>query len=201
MDKDTNGSIDRLPTAVAEGLAGSDQTRFEYFNGQETTFIAAVRHPDDVSKVADEHIPDLGLPWSLRSEFRHLRDEYERSHEIDRYFAHQKAFEEAEVDDRFSRYLWWDDSDTIAQEEIRDDEYRIKFHCWDLAERVKNGEHIVLLCGCPSDRSCHADMVEEDVKHCVSVISEAQKAPQEDEYVDLREDLNLSRKTELSDFA
>lgn len=199
----SSGSICRLSFNKADYLLNSDQSRFEDFTGEDTTFIAAVRHPDDVPAFSDQHIPDFGMPWAMRNEFRHMREEYVDMDGMTEYNAHDRAWGDRNIQDRFEKYCWWDASDTQSEYYIREDDCQIKKFAGKVAVRVMDGENIALMCECSEDQPCHVDIVIGEIHSQIDIGKSVEEAKNEDiepKSGSLREVLGLPLKTELTDF-
>lgn len=110
-------------TAIQRGLAG--------LSG-EATLVGVVRRPsNELLSVVDENHPSLAPPATVRDEFEHRYEEF-KMRGMCAEGAHNAAWEAEDIDDRYCSYV---DGDSDARAAVT-----------RLAERLRTGEELVLVC-------------------------------------------------------
>jgi uncharacterized protein YeaO (DUF488 family) len=144
-----DGTVEGMSLADAREDQHSSQSRLSAFNqnGSDSTYIGIVQSPnDDFESVIDEQIPELAPPEELFYQWLQTRKSLE-SDGMGHIEAHNTAVERVDYESRFKQYLHDDAHSSVAS----------------LATRVRNGEHIVLVCYCHDGKWCHRDLVIEAV--------------------------------------
>lgn len=120
-----------------------DQSSLSQFCGAGDTTIAVVRKPNDtgIDAVCDEWCPELGMPEQALSDYWELRSAYEDNQYVSNHDAANRAFNEAELTERFEEYVRTTDE---AQEALD-----------KLVERLDAGENITLVCFESDGKKCH----------------------------------------------
>lgn len=120
-----------------------DQSSLSQFCGAGDTTIAVVRKPSDtgIDAVCDEWCPELGMPEQALSDYWELRSAYEDNQYVSNHDAANRAFNEAELTERFEEYVRTTDE---AQEALD-----------KLVERLDAGENITLVCFESDGKKCH----------------------------------------------
>jgi len=147
---------------------------------------------EDLEEIADCVYEDLGPPWYLFNEFISLRSDY-----MDRGYskeaAHNKAWEESDYGERFSKYLWWDESDTEDYEE-KGNGLEPRSAILDIIDRIESGENIVLVCYCKDEMKCHRKLVRSDIEQWLRILeSMREKEPATSSEEEVAEMLGLER--------
>lgn len=130
----------------------SDQSRLNSFGTSGTTYVGIVnRANDEFESAVDEIEPRLAPPDRL---FYHwLNEKEQRESDMSSVRAHNEAVEEIGYRTRYRKFL------------RANDDARIALH--DLAQRIADGEHIVVVCYCGENMWCHREVVTERLKSMV----------------------------------
>lgn len=125
---------------LREDADNEQQSLFEYSdNSSDSTLIAVVSDPvPEVFELCDEHIPELGMPlWKLDS-FRKARSGRSSYDPVEQ---HNQAYLREECDKTYRSHLQYNEAASDAVER--------------LAERVRSGEDITLVCFESGQKKCH----------------------------------------------
>lgn len=128
-------------TALQKKHDAQQSNLFDYsVNESNHTRIAVVSEPNDtgILEVTDEYIPELGMPARKLNEFRRLREAY---NERDPVKKHNKAFIKCNMGEAYESWVKYN---TEAREEFD-----------KLAERLREGEDITLVCFEKPPKKCH----------------------------------------------
>jgi len=120
-----------------------DQSSLSQFCGAGDTTIAVVRKPNDtgIDAVCDEWLPELGMPEDALSDYWELRSAYEDNQYVSNHEAANRAFEEANLTERFDDYVR---GNADAQEALD-----------EIVRRLSDGENITLVCFESDGKKCH----------------------------------------------
>lgn len=147
-----DGSFDDMNVGEAGNDRVGSQQRLDQF-GKDVSYVGVVRYPNDIMDgVVDEYEQRLAPPEELFHQWYGCKQRYEDDGLSD-VRAHNAAFEEVAYAPRFDDYLARDED---AQEALD-----------ELAGRVVDGEHIVLVCYCATDKLCHREQVSDALESTV----------------------------------
>lgn len=123
----------------------SDQQLLTAYSTEEDTTIAIVRKPGNSSIVTycDEHMPELGMPRKPLQLFHELRAGYQTNSAVSD--PHNKAFADAKLEKEYHEYIR-----TSGQAQKAIDE---------IAQRVRFGENIRLVCYEEDGERCHRHLL------------------------------------------
>lgn len=150
------GSLDTASVSEVESKHDSGQSSlFDYGEKDDPkTYVAVVSQPNDtgILDVTDEWMPELGMPDRKLNEFRRLREGYNTHDPVE---AHNKAYVKCDLDSAFESHVTFNEE---AADKIE-----------ELAERVRSGEEVVLVCFEQSPKRCHRhklkELIEEEIEH------------------------------------
>lgn len=130
----------------------SDQSNlFDFAESSEHTpaSIAVVSKPNDtgILDVCDEHMPELGMPPRVLADFQKLRS---RMSEHSRVEEHNKAYDHCRLDEKYRERLRTNSKADAAVREI--------------AERLRDGEDITLVCFEKSPKQCHRHVLKNRIE-------------------------------------
>jgi uncharacterized protein YeaO (DUF488 family) len=112
---------------------------------EDATLVGLVRTPSpDFRATVDENRPALAPPPTLREAFERRREDL-RMRGLCAEGAHNAAWEEVGVDERYAARLDGPAADALA----------------DLADRLRDGEDLVLVCDATTGRRSHRTVVRE----------------------------------------
>lgn len=132
----------------------SDQQLLTKYSTEQDTTIAIVRKPGNSSIVAycDEHMPELGMPRKPLQLFHELRAGYRTNSAVSD--PHNKAFSDANLEKEYHEYL----TDSVkAQNAIQ-----------EIAQRVRFGENIRLVCYEEDGERCHRHLLMDIIEDRIS---------------------------------
>lgn len=148
------GELRQTSFAEVKERRGTDQSSLTAFGGgSNETFIAVVQAPNDtgIDELCDEWMQELGMPRFLLEQFWSKRSAYRSNPSISN--AHNAAFDEVELHDKYVSYLYNDDDAQDAIDEI--------------IERLTSDENITLVCFEGDGKKCHRhilmDMIEREM--------------------------------------
>lgn len=145
-----SGVLREIDFSSLEQQHDPDQkTISQYTNGEST--IAVVREPSrGIEEVCDEHRPELGMPREALDDYWRLRGAYEDNQYISNRDAANRAFAEANLEDRFDEYVR---SNEDAQKSLD-----------ELVQRLESGENITLVCFEGDGKRCHRHILKSMIK-------------------------------------
>lgn len=169
------GSLDTASVAEVESEHDSGQSSlFDYSEKDDPkTYVAVVSQPNDtgILDVTDEWMPELGMPDRKLNDFRRLREGYNTKDPVE---AHNKAYVKCDLDSAFESHVKFNEE---AENKVK-----------ELAERVEDGEEIVLVCFEQSPKRCHRhklkELIEEEIERSTDTSEHTRAAGSFAEYAE-----------------
>jgi len=138
--------------AVRETYAAAIQHDLTDLDGEET-LVGVVREPTGWFRAAvDENVPELGPPKPLLDETKQRAEDLQMQGLCEEG-AHNAAWDETEFERRYLAHL---DEDDDAQRALA-----------ALAERVRDGETVALVCFEGDRKRCHRTLLQERLRERV----------------------------------
>jgi hypothetical protein len=136
------GTVDTMSLSDAKQESASQQSRLGSFgSGSGTTYIGiANSERETYLDAVDEVEPRLAPPSPLFHQWYNTRERLMDEEGLSETMAHNEALKQIDYFDRFEDHL----NTTQAQEALT-----------MIAERVKDGADIVLVCYCGGAKQCH----------------------------------------------
>lgn len=149
-----NGEVDETYLSdVHARKTENEQASFDQFvedsNGTEDlgTTVAVVTDPTGgIVEATDMYVPELGMPREYLNKFRSVRSNLDIEDEVTQ---HNKAANITEIKEKYVDYI---QSSTSAQKKIK-----------MLADMVKKGEKITLVCFEKEPKWCHRHVLREEI--------------------------------------
>lgn len=124
-----------------------DQHSLTEFGGGGATTVAVVRSPGDtgIDDLCDEWYPELGMPQDALDDYWKIRSAYEANQYVSANEAANRAFTEANLEERFKDYVRR--------------RLKVQRRLDELAARLEEGEDIVLVCFEGDGKRCHRHLL------------------------------------------
>lgn len=154
------GSLKESDYAAVRESHDPEQVSLLDYGSSGSTTIAVVRKPGDtgIDEVCDEWWPELGMPEDALDDYWKIRGEYNRNQFVSSDEAANRAFAEADLRERFDRYV----------RENEDAQRRMD----EVIARLEDGSDITLVCFESGGKKCHRhilmDMLERRREACLS---------------------------------
>lgn len=160
------GRLQEADYASVRETHDPEQVSLSEWSSSGPTTIAVVRRPGDtgIDEVCDEWWPELGMPEDALDDYWKLRGEYNRNRFVSSNEAANRAFVEADLRERFDRYV----RDTPAAQKKLD----------EIIDRLEDGSDITLVCFESGGKKCHRhllmDMLERRREASLRVVASAE---------------------------
>lgn len=146
-----NGSLETASLSQVERERDHGQASlYDYGSAEDPkTYIAVVTDPNDtgILDATDEWMPELGIPSRKLNEFRRLREGYNSQDPVE---CHNKAYLKCDFDKAFESHVRYNED---AKEKVE-----------EIANRVQDGEEVVLVCFEESPKRCHRHKLKEIIE-------------------------------------
>lgn len=120
------------------------------------TVISVVTEPTGgITNASDEHMPELGMPKEHLDELRQKRAEISVDNDVE---AHNQAVAEINLEEKYKRHL------------EENEEARKALNL--LADRVRHGETITIVCFEKRPKWCHRHVLKEAIKQRARTLEE-----------------------------
>ena len=145
-----SGTLDETHLEEIRSDDEQQQSLTAFGGGSNETLIAVVRAPNQtgILDATDEWMEPLGMPRFALEQFWGKRNAYRDNSSISN--AHNEAFDEVNIHDKYVSYLR---NDTEAQECIN-----------EIMERLQSGENITLVCFESGRKKCHRHILHDYIE-------------------------------------
>lgn len=142
------GTLDETNFSSLKEKHDPGQHSLSEFCDSGNTTIAVVRKPNDtgITSVCDEWRPELGMPEAALDEYWSIRGAYDDNRFVTSTEAANRAFYEADLEQRFDKYVR---STPIAQRSLD-----------EVVQRLNDGENITLVCFEGDGKRCHRHILQ-----------------------------------------
>ena len=145
-----SGTLDETHLAEIRSDDEQQQLLTAFGGGSNETLIAVVRAPNDtgILDATDEWMEPLGMPSFALEQFWGKRSAYRDNSSISN--AHNEAFDEINLHDKYVSYLRNDEDAQACIDEI--------------IERLQSGENITLVCFEGDGKKCHRHILHDYIE-------------------------------------